>query len=134
MQKRHLLKKNVFDSDMGLSTGRFVGVVEEGSTQIQQHLSKSANQAKVLKAINSSAQREQEQSPSRKVQEFDRLGDAEPYEAEPATHLENEMRETSYFKQQTDDEGLASRSNAQHQSQAPEQDPKSLSELISITN
>lgn len=44
------------------------------------------------------------------------------------------MRETSYFKQQTDDEGVANQGSAQHQTQAPESDPKSLSELISITN
>jgi|TARA_B110000285_G_scaffold221851_1_gene275321 hypothetical protein len=44
------------------------------------------------------------------------------------------MRETSYFKQQTEDEGATNPDNAQHQGLAPDRDPKSLSELISITN
>ena len=62
---------------MGLSTGRFE------ADNIQQTLSKSANQAKVLNAINT------------QIQEF---------EPEP-TQIENEMRETSYFKQHSDDDG-----------------------------
>ena len=44
------------------------------------------------------------------------------------------MRETSYFKQQTDDEGALNRDAADSNAQGAQNDPQSLSELISITN
>ena len=57
-----------------------------------------------MKAINDSASRIQDSSPVGKVEEFD---NQVPYDGEPTSPLENEMRETSYFKQQTDDESAA---------------------------
>lgn len=79
-----MIKKNDFESDNCLSTGRFEAPIGED------HLSKSANQAKILNIINS--QQKEFDSPDQ-GRDFDKLS----VNQDPS-NLENEMRETSYFK------------------------------------
>jgi hypothetical protein len=68
--KRALLKKNVFESDKSVSNGK-----SETENQV---VSRGANPNAGMTPIKQSVVVE--------------------YEEEPSTNLENEMRETSYFK------------------------------------
>jgi hypothetical protein len=134
-EKKYLLKKNQFESDLALSTGRFEDGASVDGVQ-KENFSKSANQAKVLRIINAedlvgsrnphepyglSAQIEKMTAEPRASHGIAAEGGAGPAtlavpggfnDDQQATSQEQEMRETSYFKQQTDDEGAQATSSS----------------------
>lgn len=126
-QKKYLLKKNQFESEIGLSTGRFEDGGNAGG-HTKEQFSKSANHAKVLRIINAESlvpTATTEDAPGISKQIGRVVGDSTTARAtgpegtadgaavplpdgfDDGQHhsAEQEMRETSYFKQQTDDEG-----------------------------
>ena len=100
------MKKDQFESELGLSTGRF-----ENDGDHKEHFSKSANHAKVLRIINA-----EKLVPAQQVDDQVEIPQASmstvgDNNVQVHPNQEQEMRETSYFKQETDDEGLKSISN-----------------------
>lgn len=169
-QKKYLLKKNQFESDLGFPTGHFEDVGNLGD-KTKEQFSKSANHAKVLRIINAASlvpASPAEAAPGLSRQTGRASGDSttaralesgKPAGVEAAslpggfneTQNEQEMRETSYFKQQTDDEGANAGGNShrkmqpkrallsQEQSDASLHQPTqqrvaSLNELIHVSN
>ena len=93
---KKVLKKDQFESELGLSTGRF----ENDGDQIKEQFSKSANHAKVLRIINA-----EKLVPAPQIDDHVEIPQAASMSTVGDNNMqvhpnqEQEMRETSYFKQ-----------------------------------